>query len=367
MSDPEQPAKPPLSPAALQALGISAIVLTLLAWTGTPLLLKFFSDKLDVWTMNGWRYGFVAVIWSPVIFIALARRRFPHALWKAALPAAICNIGAQVCFAASFYKIDASMVAFALRPQIIFVTLGAVLLFPAERRVIRSPWFLGGGVLVIGGVLAVIALSDDFGTGANISGVLLAVAAALGFSGYALAIRPVMKIAGPFLTYAVVSAYTAIACLVMMFLLADRAGAAVLDLSLGLMLLLGSSAMLGLAIGHTAYYTAIKHIGVAPSSALIQLQPFTVAASEVMLPIFAVTLLASQWLAGGVAVIGAILMLAVQHRIAMQDRLMKHPDPVEDLAVDSAAAQFEGVLEAQRDAIEPEQSHSIEDPSPCQT
>ncbi len=31
------------------------------------------------------------------------------------------------------------------RPQIIFVTLGALIFFPAERRVIKSPWFLRGG------------------------------------------------------------------------------------------------------------------------------------------------------------------------------------------------------------------------------
>jgi len=52
MSAAEQPSQPPLSPAASQALGISAILLTLVAWTGTPLLLKFFSVKLDVWTMT---------------------------------------------------------------------------------------------------------------------------------------------------------------------------------------------------------------------------------------------------------------------------------------------------------------------------
>jgi len=351
---PSVPAKPGPSPAALQALGIGAIVLTLAAWTGTPLLLKFFTDKLDVWTMNGWRYGFVALVWSPLIFVALARGRFPRHLWAAALPAAAFNIGAQVCFAMSFYKIDASTVAFALRPQIIFVAIGALILFPAERRVIRSRGFILGGVMVIGGVLFVIGQSDGFGSDTNTAGLLLALGAALGFSGYALAIRPVMKVAGPFLTYAVVSAYTAIACLVMMVALADRVGSDVLDLSAWLLALLGFSALLGLAIGHTAYYTAIKYIGVTPSTALIQLQPFTVAACEVMLPMFAVTMLTSQWIAGGVAIFGAIVMLGVQHRIAMRDRLMKHPDPVGDLAVDSAAAQFEGVLEAASEADDPD-------------
>lgn len=345
MSGADESIKPPISPAAAQALGISMILVTLLAWTGTPLLLKYFSDKLDVWTMNGWRYGAVALVWSPVIFVALARKKFPKALWKAALPATAFNIGAQVCFAASFYKIDASTVAFALRPQIIFVTLGALFFFPAERRVIRSPWFLGGGVLVIGGVLCVIALGDDFGSGANLSGVLLAVGAAFGFSGYALAIRPVMKIAGPFVAYAVISAYTAVGCIVLMLLFGEQMGADVFQLSTRLLMLLALSAMLGLAIGHTAYYSAIKHLGVAPSSAVIQLQPFTVAIGEVLLPMFAVTLLLGQWIAGSVAVFGAIVMLAVQHRIATRDRLIKHPDPVEDLAVDSAASQFEGVCE----------------------
>ncbi|MFU8829856.1 MAG: EamA family transporter, partial [Phycisphaerales bacterium] len=260
-------------------------------------------------------------------------------------------IGIALARAVSAYY---STVAFALRPQIIFVAIGALILFPAERRVIRSRWFIFGGVMVIGGVLFVIGQSEGFGSDTNTTGLLLALGAALGFSGYALAIRPVMKVAGPFLTYAVVSAYTAVACLVMMVALADRVGSDVLDLSAWLLALLGFSALLGLAIGHTAYYTAIKNIGVTPSTALIQLQPFTVAACEVMLPMFAVTMLTSQWIAGGVAIIGAIVMLSVQHRIAMRDRLMKHPDPVGDLAVDSAAAQFEGVLEAASETDDPE-------------
>jgi hypothetical protein len=37
--------------------------------------------------------------------------------------------------------------------------------------------------------------------------------------------------------------------------------------------------------------------------------------------------------------------MPLQHRIATRDRLIKHPDPVEDLAVDSAASQFEGVTD----------------------
>jgi len=60
---------------------------------------------------------------------------------------------------------------------------------------------------------------------------------------------------------------------------------------------------------------------------------------------FAVTLLFSQWVAGSVAVFGAIMMLAVQHRIATRDRLVKHPDPVQNLAVDSAANQFEAAMD----------------------
>ncbi len=55
---------------------------------------------------------------------------------------------------------------------------------------------------------------------------LLAVLAAFGFSGYALAIRPVMKIAGPFLAYAD-RAYTAVGCITLMLILGDRAGATV--------------------------------------------------------------------------------------------------------------------------------------------
>ncbi|MGJ8868448.1 hypothetical protein, partial [Salmonella enterica] len=56
------------------------------------------------------------------------------------------------------YYIDPGLMTFSLRIHIVFVTVGAAIFFAAERRVIRTPWFLVGVALVFFGAAGTIAL-----------------------------------------------------------------------------------------------------------------------------------------------------------------------------------------------------------------
>ncbi len=51
------------------AIGTLTITLTLLGWSSVPLFLRHFVDLIDPWTSNGWRYGFSALLWAPVLVI----------------------------------------------------------------------------------------------------------------------------------------------------------------------------------------------------------------------------------------------------------------------------------------------------------
>ena len=120
-------------------------------------------------------------------------------------------------------------------------------------------------------------------------------------------------------SFAAISQYTAGAMLVLMLIFADRMGAGALDMNLprfGLFLL---SAIIGIAAGHVLYYVSIEKLGVTVSSGVIQLQPFTVAALACV--VFGGRLSVAQWLFGAVAVVGAITMIDVQHRV--KQRIMK--------------------------------------------
>ncbi len=120
-----------------RAGGGAYIVLTLVAWATVPLFLKYFTDYLDGWTVNGWRYGVSALFWLPVLLVGWARGRLPRGLWSAALVPSVVNCIGQSCFAWTPYYIDPALLTFMLRFQIIFLAFGAFVLFPSERRILR--------------------------------------------------------------------------------------------------------------------------------------------------------------------------------------------------------------------------------------
>lgn len=285
---------------------------TLLGWSSVPLFLKHFSHSVDAWTSNGWRYGFAALVWLPVVVWHQWRGTIGAGLWRAAAVPALFNILGQVCFTHGFYYIDPGLFTFGLRTQILFVTAGAVLLFPSERRVVKSWGFALGATMVLGGAMAVVLLGRDVFHGATLTGVALAIASGLLFACYALAVRKCMAGRSSLVAFAAISQYTALAMVVLMFVLGENRGVTALDLPPAQFALFLFSALIGIAIGHVAYYMAIARLGVAVSSGIIQLQPFIVSAFSVWL--FGESLTPAQWGAGLVAVLGAGVILWTQGR-----------------------------------------------------
>jgi drug/metabolite transporter (DMT)-like permease len=303
------PEAPPLSPTT----GVITVLCTLLGWSSVPLFIKHFSHDIDHWTSNGWRYGFSALVWLPVVLVAAYRRKLPPRLWQAALVPAMFNTLGQVAFAWAHYKIDPGLLTFGLRTQIAFVALGAFILFPSERAVIRSKWYLAGLVMVVCGAAGTILLGKPM-QGATTLGVVLAIASGLLFASYALSVRKFMVGMHPVLAFAAISQYTAAVTVALMLVLGDRHGAGAMDLSRGQFGLLLLSSVIGIALGHVFYYISIARLGVAVSSGVIQLQPFIVAVASYFL--FDEVLKVEQWMSGCVAVLGAVMMLAVQQRMA---------------------------------------------------
>lgn len=311
--------------------GIVAIVLTLLAWSSTPLFIQHFAEHLDVWTSNGWRYGFAAIIWAPVLIIGALRGRLPAGLaWRALTPS-IFNAGGQTAFALSFYHIDAATGAFGLRSQIVFVAIGAYLLFPAERRLLRAPQSWLGIVLVLAGIAGTLFLARGGGpegaVGVHAShamGIFLAVGGGVLFAGYSLEVRRRLDRVNPVIAFAAISQYTALFLLTLMLLfghnkagVADH-GASAWGLGAGEFAFFVLSSVIGIALGHVWYYTAIARLGVAVSSGVVQLQPFAVGIAQFAVNGLPLTL--AQWLSGSLAVLGGGLLLWVQWRLTGRDR-----------------------------------------------
>lgn len=300
-------------------LGVLTVVLTLLGWSSVPLFISHFAKTLDLWTSNGWRYGFSALLWAPVILIGWRRATLPPGIARAAVLPALFNALGQVAFAWSFYKIDPTTATFGLRLQIVFVAVGAYLMFPSERAVLRHPASWAGIMLVLGGIAGTIFLAPGAASriGEHTFGVVLAIAGGLLFACYGLSVRRKMHEYHPVTAFAVISQYTSLVMVTLMLGLGRRGGLDALDTSvlpLPQFALLLLSAVIGIALGHVFYYISIARLGVAVSSGVIQLQPFCVAIGQFAL--FGKEPTSGQIICGLVAVTGAILLLGVQWRIS---------------------------------------------------
>lgn len=322
-------------------LGLTTVLLTLLGWSVTPLFIKHFatpgsSGYIDPWTSNGWRYGFSALLWAVPLITWHVRGKLPAGLWRAALVPALMNCLGQLGFTWAHYKIEPGLLTFGLRAQMIVVAVGAAVLFPIERRAIRRPAFIVGLLMVMGGTAGTIAFDDGFGEGTTMFGVGLSLWAGAFFAGYALAVRKCMVGINPMMSFAMISQYTAGTMLVIMLFAGEELGATALRMpadQFGFLLL---SSVVGIGLGHVLYYISIARLGVAVSTGVIQLQPFTVALLSYVW--FGEVLRASQWVTGGVAVGGAVLMLVVQH--VVMSRRRRDELPADHVA---AAAEAEGV------------------------
>jgi len=295
------------------------IVMTLAGWSSVPLFLRHFAESIDAWTSNGWRYGFAALMWLPVALVARARGRSPAGLWRRALVPSAINAAGQVCFTWAHYKIDPGLLTFGLRVQVIFVAVGAFLLFPAERRIVRTRGFLAGFVMVLAGTTGAAFFGENPFAPERLAGLGLALGAGALFAAYGLSVRRFMHGVNPVLAFAAISQYTAAVMLGLMVVAGDRAGAGALDLTAPQFALLLLSAVIGIALGHVFYYTSIARLGVAVTAGVLQLQPFAVALASA--PLFAERLSVAQWIGGCVAVAGALLMLDAQRRVSRLDRL----------------------------------------------
>ncbi len=298
--------------------GFVTIALTLAGWTAAPLLIREFTTDVDSWTSNGWRYGFAALLWLPLVIWHTVRRTMPLGLWKAALVPGLINAAAQVAFTQAHYLVKPGLLTFGLRVQIVCVALGAALMFPAERLVIRRPLFLVGLAMVLGGTLSTAALQPGITEDASATGVALSMLAGAGYAGYALSVRKFMHGVNPMTAFAVISQITAVCMVALMLPFGENQGLTALDMTPPRFALFLLSAVIGIAAGHVLYYFSIARLGVAVSTGVVQCQPFTVAAASYF--IFNEVLRPIQWLTGSFAVAGAILMLLVQHATMKRHR-----------------------------------------------
>ncbi|MCL4219864.1 MAG: DMT family transporter [Phycisphaerales bacterium] len=335
-----------------QGWGIAGAVLTLTFWSITPVMLGFIArHDIDAWTANGWRYTISALVWMPLLLVARRRGSLPPGLMRKALWPAAINAGAQSLYARGFYAIDPTLFVLGLRMQIVFVAIGAAIMFPAERAVIRTRRFLAGATLATLGIVGVLFFglrnAEAVSAGQMVLGMTLAVGSGASFGAYGLAVRRAMHGVPSALAFAGISQYTAVVMLAVMLLVSPGHGILPLHappLVLGVLCL---SALTGIAGGHVTYYMSINGIGVAVTTALMQLQPFGVGVISFL--ILDERLSPAQWMCGVVAMAGAVMALWVQHAMRRRPGDRDDLEAFADLPPDEVVA---AVVDERRPAAE---------------
>jgi drug/metabolite transporter (DMT)-like permease len=290
--------------------GALAFVLVILTWASMPLFLKYFTQFLDGWTVNGVRYAIATFLWLPYLLYYLRRGAITPGIYKDAWLPAVCHIFGQVCWGLSPYYNDASIMHFIGRSTFLFMILFGFLLLHEERRLIARPvfWFGVAGT-VIGVVCMYIGGARHGGT--SPLGVLLLLGAGAGWASYGVTVKKYMGRHSARLSFAVISLYTAPGLIAIMLLFGDWRQMAGLAVSTWGWLAL--SAVTGIAMAHVLLYVVLKKYGPIVSDGVFQLIPFLTVVGAYLL--FGEHMTALQWL-GGFILIGAAYALLLAKREA---------------------------------------------------
>lgn len=304
-----------LPPAAFFCAGF------MLCWTIAPLYIEALTGVLDSWTQNFLRYAAAFLFWLPFLLRTAARDGLPKSVFARAVVPSAFNVAGQSCYAAAFYFAQPGFVTLVTMTLVFWVTLFSMVLFPSERRLLRSIPFWIGIALSIAGVCGVVMFRPDFSARATLLGTLLAALMAVGWGCYTVSVKALLGHVDSRLSFSVITIYTAFGLGVLAFLMGRPADALRLDALRWSHVIL--SALSGIAIGHVLYYAAIRRIGASIPTMFLLLRPFSVLVVSAFL--FGERLTSLQWLFGAVLVAGSFCFVLAQR----QRRVEIAPAPLE--------------------------------------
>jgi len=298
-----------------RAAAIGCLVAAILCWGSIPIFLRYFTDFLDPWTVNGIRYTTAAVFWLPFVLV-LSRRSganpFPaRRPWRDALLPSCVNVFGQVGYGVSPYFLPASTIGFALRVSFLFTVVLGLLFLAEERPLARRPTFWLGALASLAGVVLLFAGKVRVGDGHFLVGIAILLAATLSWGGYGVSVRVRMAPYPARLSFGIISIYTSAVLLVLMFSLGRLGRLAALSPRLWVMLI--GSGMLGVTFGHVFYFRALHRLGPIVCSGVMLATPFVTYLGAALL--LGEKLTGLQFLGGVWVVVGAAVLLMTRRRM----------------------------------------------------
>jgi probable blue pigment (indigoidine) exporter len=303
-----------------------------ITWSLAPSMIKGITPFFAVNFQNSVRYLVsLAVLW-PLILVGAGRdRRAAYARLLRAKAAkisliALANYSFQVCYTYSLVFVTPSVMTLVSQMQVLFGVLFAAILFADERSFVRSPLFLLGIFLALGGVALVVAGGPSFGSPQFGAGVLLVVGSAGSWALLGALLRLWLPEVPPLLSLA--SVFTVVTPLFLLTYTVAHGGFPIPSAPPLAWLVLVFSGLFAIALGHSLFYRAVPVLGISVSTSINLLTPLL--ASIVSYIVYGERLTPVQL--GGAAILlgGSWLVVRTRFRVpagAPAARPVEPPEP----------------------------------------
>ncbi len=294
--------------------GTLALIGTVICWGIVPVFLRELTAHVDPWTANGLRYPLAALLYWPILVHARRRGRLDRRVVRRAIVPGVFALAGQIFWAISPYYLTASLIGFLVKLSIVWGLAGALILFPEERGLLRSGRFHGGLVLAVAGFLTLSIARGALEETGTLTGVLIIVTCSFFFGLYGVSVRYFLRGINPLVSFGVVAQMTSVGTITLMF--AFGAPEMLFDIEPEGWALIAVSSLVGIAISHVLYYTAIHRLGASLATLGHLAGPFVtlivahLALSESLTPV--------EWFAGACIVSGGALLVLSQQ--ALSDR-----------------------------------------------
>lgn len=300
--------------------GMAALAFVLVAWSFSSPVVKYLMPYYDPWTQNAYRYAAGMLAMLPFL-IRGARRLNRRSLVQLLVPT-IPNVVHQTAWVVALLWIFPALSSFLNKSSVLFAALMAYWLFPDERWLLRSKRFLAGLTMSVAGALGLALLRPDLQVMSINLGVVLVLVAAVAWAFYSVAAKRPAEEIGPTLSFSVVSIYTTLLLVPMALAWGDFSRWRGAPWHVNAIMIVSGIVLIGWA--HTAYFYAIKRLGVSICATLLLTTPLgTMVLSRWM---FDERLTAGQLLGGTMLLAGGALTLLAKEKPTVLARAVEAAD-----------------------------------------
>lgn len=308
-------------PAAAVALVVGA-----LGWALAPIFIRILSPAYDATTLNFLRYASASI---PLLAISIAfyRRDLARSFrffWGIGA-VTLVNVAMQWLWTIGCARSAPTTAQLISKLSVVFVILFSFMAFREERGVIKSRLYIFGTILSLLALPAVISDNPASIIPVLDPPTLMLIASAALWGVYTVSSKGLVMLLHPVPMFAVLSAYETIVFAAAAFALGNPAS--ILDADARTTTLAIVSGVVSVAMAHTAFHFAQKHLGSALCSSVNLFNPIITYA--IALSIWPdERLILTQWIGGSVLILGTLLVVYAGQRVhrSQSNTTTCHPD-----------------------------------------